>query len=413
MKFKKIKIRPVRTLYSLVQYLLIASIVLSNTIWVRAYDIPINQGMLTIVFALSSLLLCALNLMISGSTKIRNSLLKPLLAVIVLSICSTVVLKESMVTFFLYYVVPMLLCIVYLGLEKDVDGFWIKFSNVVVIICLVSLIFYVTGSLLRIVPATGITRYKWTWDFQCKNWFNLYYEAYYGNTSMVSFLPRKNTGLYTEPPMFVIMICMAMAGELSFVKMPRKKYIIIFIITIFSTMSTTGLLFLIMSIVILIFNAGQGKRSSVIKIMVFPLIILITFFVLAEIMNQKMGTMTGENSVNIRMDHLLTSFRLWAENPIFGIGYGQSNMFEQSSSYQQGASVGLPLLLAYSGICGFSVYLIPFIRALFIGLKSNHKYLYFVLGSFLLLLLTSVNYLPIMILITATQIACIQKPKWE
>ena len=408
MKIKIKKIRLTKLLYSIGQYLMIIPIVLSNTIWVRAYEIPVDQGMLTLMFTLFAFLLFVLNIVKNGKPKIRYSLMKPLLAVMALSLCSTIALRDSRVTFFLYYVIPLLLCILYLGLEKNVEGFWRKFSNVVFVICVVSLVFYIMASLLKIIPPTGMTKYKWTWDFQCKNWFNLYYEAYYGNTSIASFLPRKNMGLYTEPPMFVIMVCIAMAGELSFVEIPRKKYIIVFIVTIFSTMSTTGYLFIIMSIVIFIFNIDRGKRSSAIKMIVFSLIILMAAFVIIEIMNQKMGTEIGENSVNIRLDHLLTSFSLWAENPIFGIGYGQIDLFEQSSSYQQGASVGLPLFLAYSGICGFSVYFIPFIRAMFLSLKDNHRYLYFVVGSFLLLFLTSVNYLPIMILIIAVQIACIE-----
>lgn len=381
------------------QYILVSSIVLSNTIWVKANSISINQGKLIIIFTIMCCMLCIINFIYLNGAIIKKSLLTKMVLVTVNTMVSAVVLKNDMVTYILYFVFPLLLCILYLGVEKSVFEFWKKMSNVVVVLCVISLVFYVLGTILKVLPPTGVTRYTWTWDLQCKNWYNMYYEAYYGRASMFSFLPRKNTGIYTEPPMFMIMVCLALAGEFAFVEKPRKIIIGILLITLITIMSTTGYIFVILFILLYIIKLENGKRSIALRMLVFPLVCLVGGVVVLEIMNAKIGTAGGENSVFIRSDHLLTAYRLWEEKPFLGIGYGQSEEFMKSSAYHQGASVGLPLFLAYAGIWGILLYIIPFIKSLYISIRYNLRFIYFVLGTFTLLFLTSVNYLPIMIIV--------------
>lgn len=381
------------------QYILVSSIVLSNTIWVKSSSISISQGKLIVIFSTMCCMLCIINFIYLNGAIIKKSLLTKIILVAVNSMVSAIVLKNDMVTYILYFVFPLLLCILYLGLEKNVVELWKKLSNVVVVLSIISLVFYLLGTILKALPPTSVTNYTWTWELQCKNWYNMYYEAYYGRTSMFSFLPRKNTGIYTEPPMFMIMVCLALAGEFAFVEKPRKFIISTLLITLITIMSTTGYIFVILCILLYILRLESGKRSIALRILIFPLLCLIGGVVVLEIMNTKIGTASGENSVFIRSDHLLTAYRLWIEKPILGIGYGQSELFLKSSVYHQGASVGLPLFLAYAGIWGMLLYLIPFIKSLYMSIRFNLKFIYFVLGTFTLLFLTSVNYLPIMIIV--------------
>lgn len=380
-----------------VQYLLILTVVLSNTIWTRVDRIPITQASLTFLFGLFSLLLSFLNITQSHELKLTRVVVINIVISTIVLMVSIIPQKRNNLIYLFYVVFPMLSFELYYGSEDFPEAFWKRYVNVVTVLCLVSLVFYLIGTVFRLMPATSVVRYKWGFDCNCNSWFNIYYESYYGRSSILDFLPRKNTGLYPEPPMYMIVVGLAIAAEMSFSDKPRRFPLIIEVITLISIMSTTGLLFLVLIMVVLFMVTG--RRRQTLKVLAFPVVVLIAIIVILEIFNSKYSSLTGEESMGIHIDHMMTAFKLWLEHPVFGIGYGMSDVFERAANYHQGASIGLPLFLAYSGLWTGLLYFIPLIRSILYSIKFNGKYLYFVLGSFFLLFTTSVNYLPIMFLI--------------
>ena len=78
--------------------------------------------------------------------------------------------------FFMYTIFLMMVCMAFLENKRLV---WTAFVNVVMVIAIISLFFYLGASLLRIIPETGITELIWgTWDTSSiRTFFNIYYES--------------------------------------------------------------------------------------------------------------------------------------------------------------------------------------------------------------------------------------------
>ena len=271
-----------------------------------------------------------------------------------------------------------------------------------VLLSMVSIIFFFLGSVFRIITPSRIVAYKWGGERTCYSFYDLYYEAYYGINSIVSFLARKNTGIYTEPPMYVFELCTAIAAEYSFSKQPRVIVLIILVITVLTCMATTGVMFLVIFFaLILTTKKGNGKFHSY-RLLLIPVVISIGMIILLDLFETKL---TAGNSATIRLNHMVTAFNMWLEKPVFGYGFGNEALFESRALYKQGASVGLPLFLALSGLFSFSLYFFPFVSNLTLCIKKNKRHLVFLISNFVLFFMTSVNYTPIFCLFIAFLLA--------
>ena len=99
-------------------------------------------------------------------------------------------------------------------------------------------------------------------------------------------------------------------------------------------------------------------------------------------------------SINARQDDILSTFRGFLHNPLFGMGYGNKiglNVYRERG-YSEGLSTGLGAIFAYGGIMWGIWYIIPLFVAImrYIKNKTNRNKMGFIIITTILLTVTVV-----------------------
>ena len=342
---------------------------------------------------------------LTGKTKIQKNKTYGILTVLIISLCSVTLHEEGAFGGILNYVFPMTAGAIFFAFQEEPEDFWRKFANIMAVMALVSLILYFAGSVLGWIAPTRRASYWYDNHYKyCNTYFGLQYEAQRAQIQIASEFEYRNCGFFIEAPMYNILLCFGFAAELSFQQTARKKVLVILGITIITTMTTTGVLFLAAMVAVYIFTLGRGNWVKSVRILLLPILALVAVFFMFSMMETKMGSATGENSVGVRVDHMLAFLKMFVDHPLLGTGYGSSDVFKMYTVYKQGYSVGLPALLGYGGIFLFLLYLVPWIRNVRYSFRYDKKQLYFGVGTFICLFLTAVIYHPIMYMTMAFQV---------
>ena len=261
-----------------------------------------------------------------------------------------------------YYLVILFWLLCYMILQEDVRNIWKAFVNITVCLAAISLIFYFGGTLMHIIPSTGVTGLDWgTWDTDSvKTYLGIYYESQSMKVSESTRIMR-NTGMFSEAPMFNMVLCTALAAEIFLKEHYNKIKAGILVITIFTTLSTTGILF-IMALAVLYFSEYAFQKGIIARHKKTILLLIGTGVILGIIFIWvKTFSPAGTGSVNIRTDHLKATIKTFWENPVFGAGYQNSKASLANAQYKQGMSVGLTYFLACGGTILGLVLFFPYI----------------------------------------------------
>lgn len=154
-----------------------------------------------------------------------------------------------------------------------------------------------------------------------------------------------------------------------------KKRIILILITILTSLSTTGIL-VSMAICFLryIINKDKVKMIKLLKILILPVVAVVIFLISYNIFNSKMET----SSYSTRIDDYIASYKAFKDKPIIGNGFKNDDaIIKYMSSFRsnnEGLSNSFMVLLAQGGIYMFIIYFIPFINTLYCSIKNKKKY---------------------------------------
>jgi|GEM_PF-1035910 len=397
------KINIDRTLTPLVDFCICLLIIFRNySMLSRDSAYGISEDLMDVAL----IALCAAGIMfqfLAGHTVVKKSGAVGLLLTIGISTLSVVVPGVNVAAGLLRFAGMLSLATFYFLVHPRPYSFVNRYVNIVTVMAAVSLVLYIFGTVLDIIPPSRIAAYEYAGAPRyCNTYFGLQYEAQ--TAREIPFLGYRNCGFFIEAPMYNIVLCFALAAELSFRSKVRIPVIILLAVTILSTMTTTGLLFLLIAAAVYMLNAGKSNNAKAIKIMALPLVILVGLFIVTSILENKQATASGAVSMSIRTDHTIAFIKMWADRPFFGFGYANSEAFYSYTNYRQGYSIGLPALLGRCGGLVFLLYFVPWLTALRKGFVSNHRHLYFYLGTFACLLMTAVVYHPIMLFTIAFQI---------
>lgn len=290
-----------------------------------------------------------------------------------------------------------------------------KYSNIICILAVISLVMYVFGPVLGIIKPEKILL-KWGNEPDINSYWNIHFliqKANIMNNTLV-----RNTGIFTESPMYCLHLTIALATQLFLTERTRRNRVIILFLTILTSLSAIGIIIasiLIISKMLFVYFESEKKKECsklrllkkiIIGILCIALIIL-SLFIFYERKNKS-------ESLNIRIDDYKASFSTWREKPIFGCGYLNSDEIEyhmnKNRMHNKGLSNSLLTLLAQSGVYLFLLYLIPFSVTTYRFIKEK-KYNYVMFNfTILLLFITSIfEYTTLMLLILALQYYCIIK----
>lgn len=277
--------------------------------------------------------------------------------------------------------------------EYSATDFLQKYESIVLLIVIESIFFWFFGSVVGWISISGEAYSTWTGDGSAalvKTFHGIYYETSY----IQAYDVIRNSAIFTEPPMCAFHFTMAALIELFISKKTSVKKMIVFLIGIFSTVSTTGILVIIAAISLkyALYKNTKGEFNQIrnkLKIIGVPLIAVVATFLILLFWNEKIDSYSGI----ARVRDVIGGLNAWKTNIIAGAGYGNSEYISRFTG-REAYSNGLIQLLAQGGL----LLTLPFLLSIFNGIKSclrtrNREYLAFIVCYFVLYSVTLVTYM--------------------
>ena len=271
-------------------------------------------------------------------------------------------------SYIIRYVLILPLLWMYLSHRKEFgssvyNSLFLKYSNVMVIIAVASLVMWFLCSILQVVPATSFFPYEWgsSIDFIPTYW-GVYFE-----TQSIAPLGEKiwrNTGIFNEGPMYNMALCVAFIIEYFIQPFRSKTKLWILAIAIFTTFTTTGQFFLMGIGIWSVFNR-MGRRYRILLLLVVPILLYFGYVVAGTLLANKKAT-GGEDSMNLRTEDITWCMEAGMEHPMLGVGLtlreGESlwhgkTLGRSNSLFAVFARGGLFVLILYIG----ALLLIPYL----------------------------------------------------
>ncbi len=243
-----------------------------------------------------------------------------------------------------------------------------KLVNVIVILAIISLLFYTFISVFNVFDMTNTVEIHWEKEIKIKSFLNIYFETQVFNGFGLNI--QRNTGIFTEAPMYSLILCISLAIEKFILKRNNKILELILILTIITTFSTTGIIVMSLIYILNIIIKFMEKESINKKIKIFMIIAIVFLLIISVIVFiQRIKTSSGQT----RIDDYKASYEAWKESPIIGNGYDNDEIIKSHMSNfrfsNMGLSNSLMTLLAQGGIYLFILYLFPYIYILVMSIK--------------------------------------------
>ena len=162
------------------------------------------------------------------------------------------------------------------------------------------------------------------------------YHFLYFETQEASFMDYetvRNSGIFNEGPMYNMVLCVALSIELFLRPTKSLKRIALLAITIATTFTTTGIIFLGLTVVWILFHYFSEKARALL-IIVIPVLIVGMMTFSSAVLEDKQ-TSSGEGSVKSRMYDITTCIDIGLENPLLGQG-----LFTKKLSEADGGTYG-------------------------------------------------------------------------
>ena len=223
---------------------------------------------------------------------------------------------------FFYLFVMGLPCLFLLFVELYRKGrliqLFYRIENVVCILAAISLFFWIFGTILGILKPNMIFRINWGNFEKIKGYWGLHFQIQ-RDTTFGSLIYR-NSGIFAEAPMLNLWCDIALGVELLFREKPIKHNIVILIATIASAMSTTGIIFIVMSFGLRYLKNLRKHKAMGKILLVFAALIVVPMvgYALYELLVLKSETV----SFAMRMSDYFGGLKMFWDYPIFGVGYG-------------------------------------------------------------------------------------------
>lgn len=253
-----------------------------------------------------------------------------------------------------------------------------KYVDVMFLLAIISLFMWVSCTLMGLVKPSGNVWISWGETHAIKSYYNIYYETQ--NALLLGKSIIRNTGIFTEAPMYSLHLIIAFSLEFFLFK--RKSKLIVLAITIITTVSTTGIILLVIFIglkeIIKIFSVNYQKMKVVdlIRIVIIPVAAILMAVTVISLLTAKFGRTSGMT----RMDDYTAGFLVWKQHLFVGAGYGDNGRVEQYMgnfrSNNRGFSNSLMIILMEGGICFGLVYLIPIIKCFWTSIKKKKEALF-------------------------------------
>lgn len=386
-------------LRTILQYgLVILAILQCNTVFFREYGTA-HKKIVIILFIITLLALFGVSIVESVKRKIN---LKPLLVFLLAFIgllitfltISYIRRQYSIISVSAMFIPFFLVPSIYIdGYNGQIDEIMQKYKNTVVILAILSLIFWGLASIGLHPSGTKVV------NWGSINSVSSYYSLHYIAQGKISFLGIsnviRNTGLFVEAPMYSYVLSTALLVSMFVGKGTENGFswkTWVLMITIMTTTSSTGVIILILAVFLKLAILNDRVHFSI-KLLLCILLIPVLVLLILHVINEKVD-MNWYSSSSIRLNDFIAGYAAWKIHPWFGNGFDNYNVLTNNMDYRRiitnyntGFSTGFMEILAYGGILGGMYYLLPSIFLFF----KNKKLFVFSLIFFLLFVFTLVN----------------------
>lgn len=334
------------------EYLLMWLVVFYSATWCLYTSANCNTALRLALPLLMVLILCRFR-------RIPVGLWQRVASVAVYLAIYLLVTRYNSVRFVLYYALPLLLLMLYVGLMGDGAALLHKLADVVAVLTALSLFFFLFGTVLRWIPPSATTTFYWGESFRtCPTYFHLYYEPqriqFFGRD-----LPR-NCGVFPEAPGFAGFLVVAVATEVLLRRRPRVWRCVLFVTAALTTLSAKALI-LTAAVFFLryLLWPPKGWLSRRGRVVVLPCLCVGLLAAAGALLWDKLRTVSG----GMRLDDVIACFKAFRTAPFFGMGYWNDDAivpyFAYPDRYNNGLSMGVAVVLAQGGLYLSTLYWRP------------------------------------------------------
>lgn len=328
----KIKISRVWSVQTMLEYIVAMLIILDGN---SVYRHGVNQNY-HLAFLSGIAALCLLLVIRKGKIIIKDilwaAILEAWVAVYFVFSFRTLDIENYVSLFILGLPVIFLLSSMY---QKRKEPFQLlyRIETILLFLAVASVILWLFGSILRILPHTSSIYLNWGRNKIVNGYFGLCYETALDTTFGIKVY--RNSGIFTEAPMHNLWLCIALAIELFLKDKTDLKKAMVFVVTILTTLSSTGLIVAVLCFLMKYWQALKQMKKylkiamGIILAAMVPLVI----YYAVRLIQVKSTTV----SFLMRVQDYSAGFKVWMKYPIFGSGFGNLNsLYGYSYAHMQG-----------------------------------------------------------------------------
>lgn len=320
MKILKIKISRFLSAQTILEYVVAMLIILDGN---SVYRHGVNQNY-HLAFLSGIAALCLLLVIRKGKIIIKDilwaAILEAWVAVYFVFSFRTLDIENYVSLFILGLPVIFLLSSMY---QKRKEPFRLlyRIETILLFLAVASVILWLFGSILKILPHTSSIYLNWGRNKIVNGYFGLCYETALDTTFGIK--AYRNSGIFTEAPMHNLWLCLALGIELFLKEKTDLKKAMVFVVTILTTLSSTGLLVAGLCFLLKYWQLlkQMSKYMKIAMGVIFAAAIPMALYYAVRLMQVKSTTV----SFLMRLQDYTAGFKVWMKYPIFGSGFGNLN----------------------------------------------------------------------------------------
>ncbi|MBQ7345427.1 MAG: O-antigen ligase family protein [Oscillospiraceae bacterium] len=236
-----------------------------------------------------------------------------------------------------------------------------KIVDVVVVLALISLFYWVFGVIMGLIRPNMVTYINWGYSRCIIGYDGLHFQTQLDTTFMREAFLYRNSGIFAEAPMFNLWLDIALAIELFLHHKPSRAKVVVLAVTVITTISVTGVLFLALCVVLWM-SQSYRRQSVTYKRLIVAGVILVVIPVVVLMVVYSLLMKSETRSYDMRLSDYMAGLQLWWDHPIFGGGYANLRALAQYNDTSNGVvgfSNSIAAVLGTGGLWMSIVFCVP------------------------------------------------------
>jgi len=293
-----------------------------------------------------------------------------------------------------YFYVPIFIMLVCLWDYEEKMNFLNILERVIYFFTISSLILWLLGPIMKIIPTTGSYEIIWGRVRTYYSYFGLLFQERIQIKTFFGIDYSRNLSIFPEGPFSNLMFSMGLVLYLLTKERISMFKVIVYALSIFTSFSTTG-----WGMMVVIFGVSyirsENKKNiqnhfnrNLIKYVIPTVVVMAGAYVIYSVISFKEST----DNVNY-LSHTIAfanGFRVFLSHPLSGVGIGQSAQYSISSSGFFNSTSGFFRILGDGGIILTLLYMLPMIVIFYKSQFGKKNFKLTSLYVFLIIMLVTV-----------------------